>query len=371
MPRGARRPLRLLLVAGARPNFMKVAPLLRALRRRPDLFDARLVHTGQHYDEAMSDVFFDELEIPPPDVHLGVGSGTHAAQTARIMETFEPVLARERPDWIVVVGDVNSTAACSLVASKMVPPVKVGHVEAGLRSGDRAMPEEINRIVTDALSDLLFTTSADADRNLRAEGVKPSRIRRVGNVMIDTLLRFVRRSDASDVASRLGLKSPYALMTLHRPSNVDDAATFRRILSGLERLSERVPILFPAHPRAVKMMQTFGLRATSSNGLRVVEPLGDLDFLHLQKRAALVLTDSGGIQEETTILGVPCLTLRENTERPVTVRLGTNRLVGSDPEAIVRFGTRALTQRRRRCRVPLWDGRAADRIATVFARLAR
>jgi UDP-N-acetylglucosamine 2-epimerase (non-hydrolysing) len=367
MPRrNSRRPLRLLLIAGARPNFMKVAPLLRAFRARPDRFDARLVHTGQHYDEAMSDVFFQELEIPKPDIHLGVGSGSHAVQTARIMEAFEPVVQRERPDWVVVVGDVNSTVGCSLVAAKMSPPVNVAHVEAGLRSRDRGMPEEINRIVTDQLSDLLFTTSPDADRNLLAEGVPRHRIHRVGNVMIDTLKRFVRRSDGSDVLRRLGLSPPFALLTLHRPSNVDDEATFRRILEGLKIVGREVPILFPAHPRAVKMMQAFGLDAIDA--VRVVEPLGYLDFLHLQKRASLVLTDSGGIQEETSILGVPCLTLRENTERPVTVTHGTNRLVGSDTASIVREAGRALRARRPRHRsIPLWDGRAAARIARILA----
>jgi len=366
------RPLRLLLVAGARPNFMKVAPLLREFRRRPVRFSARLLHTGQHYDEAMSDVFFEELGIGRPEIHLGVGSGSHAVQTARIMERFEQVLGQERPDWVVVVGDVNSTAACALVAAKMTPPVKVAHVEAGLRSRDRRMPEEINRIVTDALSDLLFTTSADADRNLAAEGVDRRRVHRVGNVMIDTLKRFVGRSNGSDVVRRLGIAPPFALLTLHRPSNVDDRATLKRILEGLGRIGQEVPILFPAHPRTIKMMREFGARAEEVPGLRIVAPLGYLDFLHLQKRAALVLTDSGGIQEEASILGVPCLTLRENTERPVTVRHGTNRLVGSDTRAIAREGLRALRMgRTRRRRIPLWDGRAAVRIADVFAALHR
>ena len=376
--RGARgrRPIRLLLVAGARPNFMKIAPLLREFRSRPDLFDARLVHTGQHYDGLMSDVFFDELEIPKPDIHLGVGSGSHAAQTARIMEAFEAVLLGHRPDWVVVVGDVNSTLACSVVAAKMSPPIPVAHVEAGLRSRDRTMPEEINRIVTDAVSDLLFTTSADADRNLRAEGADPRRIHRTGNVMIDTLQRFVKRSDASDVLLRLRVEQPYALLTLHRPGNVDDERALRRIVAALETLAREIAILFPAHPRTVKMMETFGLRPAGrregAGGVRVVPPLGYLDFLHLQKRASLILTDSGGIQEEASILGVPCLTLRENTERPVTVTHGTNALVGSDPARIVAAARRMLRSRpKRRARIPLWDGRAAARVAAVFARLAR
>ncbi len=369
-----RAPLRLLLVAGARPNFMKVAPLLREFRARPGLFEARLVHTGQHYDEAMSDVFFEELEIPKPDIHLGVGSGSHAVQTARIMEAFEKVLVADRPDWVVVVGDVNSTLACSVVAAKMSPPVRVAHVEAGLRSRDRSMPEEVNRIVTDALSDLLFTTSADADVNLRHEGIERRRIHRVGNVMIDTLRRFLARADSSDVMRRLGIAAPFALLTLHRPSNVDDEAALRRIFTALETVAQEIPIVFPVHPRTVKMMRELGVGADGggSAGLRLIEPLGYLDFLHLQKRARLVLTDSGGIQEEASILGVPCLTLRENTERPITTTRGTNVLVGSDTRAIVTAARRILRARARRPRpIPLWDGRAAGRIGAVFARIAR
>jgi UDP-N-acetylglucosamine 2-epimerase (non-hydrolysing) len=403
------RPLRLMLVAGARPNFMKIAPLLRAFRARPDRFVPVLVHTGQHYDELMSDVFFQELEIPRPDVHLGVGSGTHAVQTARIMEAFEKVLAADRPDWVIVVGDVNSTLACSVVAAKMSPPVPVAHVEAGLRSRDLSMPEEINRIVTDALSDLLFTTSPDAGRNLRAEGVDPRRIHHVGNVMIDTLRRFAGRADASDVMRRLGLRPPFALLTLHRPSNVDNEASLRRIFAALGELARDLPIVFPVHPRTVSGLSSLGIRLETmgagsvpgagrasgpAGGLRPIEPLGYLDFLHLQKRAALVLTDSGGVQEETSILGVPCLTLRENTERPITLSRGTNRLVGSDPRRILAEARRILKPvaaaarrgsgprppgprppgpRRRdapRAVSRLWDGRAAERIAAVFARFA-
>ncbi len=386
-PSIGRRPLRLLLVAGARPNFMKIAPLLREFRARPDLFEARLVHTGQHYDELMSDVFFEDLEIPKPDIHLEVGSGSHAEQTGRIMEAFEKVLRLDRPDWVVVVGDVNSTLACSVVAAKMSPPVKVAHVEAGLRSRDRSMPEEINRIVTDALSDLLFTTSPDADRNLVGEGIERRRIRRVGNVMIDTLRRFLARADASDVMRRLAIAQPFALLTLHRPSNVDDEAALRRIFAALEIVARDVPIIFPVHPRTVRMMQELGVRVgggvgggtpvrsapvqSASSGLHPIEPLGYLDFLHLQKRARLVLTDSGGIQEEASILGVPCLTLRDNTERPITLARGTNVLVGSDTKRIVAAARRILRAPAPRPRpIPLWDGRAAERIAAVFARLA-
>ncbi|HYV20119.1 MAG TPA: UDP-N-acetylglucosamine 2-epimerase (non-hydrolyzing) [Verrucomicrobiae bacterium] len=366
-----RRRQRLLLVAGARPNFMKVAPLLRALRRRPERFEPLLVHTGQHYDEAMSDVFFDELGIPPPDRHLGIGSGSHAVQTARIMEAFEPVILETKPDRVVVVGDVNSTAGCALVASKLSPPIPVAHVEAGLRSFDREMPEEVNRLVTDALSDLLFTTSPDADANLRREGVPRRRIHRVGNLMIDTLKAFAARADASSVLERLRLQPPYALLTLHRPSNVDDEPTLRRILTALRRIGQRLPVLFPAHPRTAERLRRLAPAEGGSgdSGLRIVEPLGYLDFLHLQKHAALVLTDSGGIQEETTILGVPCLTLRENTERPITLTRGTNRLVGTDTGRIVREASKALGARRRKPpAIPLWDGRAADRIAAVLAR---
>ena len=369
--RSKHRALRLLLVAGARPNFMKVAPILRELRARPDLFDARLVHTGQHYDELMSDVFFQELEIPKPDIHLGVGSGSHAAQTARIMEAFEKVLEADHPDWVVVVGDVNSTMACSMVAAKMSPPIRVAHVEAGLRSRDRSMPEEVNRIVTDALSDLLFTTGPDADRNLVSEGVDRRKIHRVGNVMIDTLRHFVARADSSDVTRRLGIAPPFALLTLHRPSNVDDPAALRRIFRALEVLARDLPIVFPAHPRTVKMMQDLGAQGPAT-GLLLIEPLGYLDFLHLQRRARLVLTDSGGIQEESSILGVPCLTLRENTERPITLSRGTNVLVGSDEKKIVGAARRILRRPAPRSRpIPLWDGKAAGRIAAVFARSGR
>ncbi|HEV8700763.1 MAG TPA: UDP-N-acetylglucosamine 2-epimerase (non-hydrolyzing) [Candidatus Polarisedimenticolia bacterium] len=358
-----------MLVAGARPNFMKVAPLLRAFRARPDRFDPRLVHTGQHYDEQMSDVFFEDLEIPPPDIHLGVRSGTHAAQTARIMEAFEKVIEEERPDWVVVVGDVNSTLACSVVAAKVTPPIRVAHVEAGLRSGDRTMPEEVNRIVTDALSDLLFTTSPDADRNLAAEGVPKRKIHRVGNVMIDTLRRFLARADSSDVMARLGIAPPFALLTLHRPSNVDDSQALQRIVAALDTIALEIPILFPVHPRTLKMIAAHG-GEVGGGGLRLVEPLGYLDFLHLQKRARMILTDSGGIQEEASILGVPCLTLRENTERPITLSRGTNRLVGSDTARIVAAARQILRAPPPRPRsIPMWDGKAAARIVAVFARL--
>jgi len=358
--------LKVINVVGARPNFMKVAPVVEAMRGRPAEFSPTVVHTGQHYDERMSDAFFRDLGLPTPDVHLGVGSGSHAQQTAAVMQRFEPVVLEHRPDWVLVVGDVNSTLACALVCSKL--GVRVAHVEAGLRSRDRAMPEEINRILTDQLSDLLLTPSQDADRNLLAEGIPAGRIRFVGNVMIDSLFKQLERAETSRVREELGVAGgDYAVVTLHRPSNVDEPETLRGILSALTLISERLPVIFPIHPRTRKNLEEFGLLGASEGRgrLRLVEPLGYLDFLRLYSGARLVLTDSGGIQEETTALGVPCLTLRENTERPVTVELGTNRVVGTDPERIDR-GAEAVLARGKGSeppRVPpLWDGKTADRI---------
>ncbi|HEX5707380.1 MAG TPA: UDP-N-acetylglucosamine 2-epimerase (non-hydrolyzing) [Pyrinomonadaceae bacterium] len=359
--------LKVINVVGARPNFMKVAPVVEAMRRRAREFAPLVVHTGQHYDARMSDAFFEDLALPRPDVYLGVGSGSHAAQTARVMELFEPVVLKERPDWVVVVGDVNSTLACALVCAKLLVPV--AHVEAGLRSRDRTMPEEVNRLLTDQIADLLLTPSEDADRNLLAEGVPAERIRFVGNVMIDSLLKHLERASASSVREELGVADkPYGVVTLHRPSNVDDRAAFTRILSALESISERLTVVFPVHPRTRRQVEEFGLasRVAAAPNLRLVEPLGYLDFLRLYSGAALVLTDSGGIQEETTALGIPCLTLRENTERPVTIELGTNRLVGTDTERIVGAAFAALEERRDETRAPrippLWDGRTAERI---------
>jgi UDP-N-acetylglucosamine 2-epimerase (non-hydrolysing) len=360
--------IRVINVVGARPNFMKVAPLVEAMERRGREFAPLVVHTGQHYDALMSDAFFRDLGLPRPDVHLGVGSGSHAQQTAAVMQQFEPVLLREQPDWVVVVGDVNSTLACALVCAKL--RVRVAHVEAGLRSRDRTMPEEINRLLTDQLSDLLLTPSEDADRNLLAEGIPRERIRLVGNVMIDSLFKQLERAGSSNVREDLGVADErYAVVTLHRPSNVDDPVVLGRILSALERIAERVPVIFPAHPRTLKNLSEFGLseRLSRAGRVRLVEPLGYLDFLRLYSGAALVLTDSGGIQEETTALGIPCLTLRENTERPVTVELGTNQLVGTDAFRIIEAATHALDAPRRTGveppRVPpLWDGHTADRI---------
>jgi UDP-N-acetylglucosamine 2-epimerase (non-hydrolysing) len=356
--------LKVINVVGARPNFMKVAPIVGAMRRRASEFAPTVLHTGQHYDERMSDAFFRDLGLPTPDVHLGVGSGSHAQQTAAVMQKFEPVVLGHRPDWVLVVGDVNSTLACALVCSKL--GVRVAHVEAGLRSRDRAMPEEINRLVTDQLSDLLLTPSEDADRNLRAEGIPAERIRFVGNVMIDSLFEQLGRAESSRVREELEVAgADYAVVTLHRPSNVDEPGVLGGILSALDRISERLPVIFPIHPRTRKNLEEFGLLGGFGPRVRLTEPLGYLDFLRLYSGARLVLTDSGGIQEETTALGIPCLTLRENTERPVTVELGTNRVVGTDPGRIVAEAERALARDGQKGppRVPpLWDGHAAERI---------
>jgi UDP-N-acetylglucosamine 2-epimerase (non-hydrolysing) len=360
--------LKVINVVGARPNFMKVAPLVEAMRRREPEFAPLILHTGQHYDSQMSDAFFDDLELPQPDIHLGVGSASHAQQTAAIMERFEPVVLREKPDWVLVVGDVNSTLACALVCSKL--GVKVGHVEAGLRSRDRTMPEEINRILTDQIADLLFTPSHDADENLRAEGIPAARIRLVGNIMIDSLLKYLPRVEKSEIKKTLGIENtPYAVTTLHRPTNVDDPTVLSRILKVLIEISERMPVVFPVHPRTQKMIPDLGTIDTGGR-LIMTRPLGYLDFLNLYSGASLVLTDSGGIQEETTVLGIPCLTLRENTERPVTVELGTNHVVGSDPIKIKAAVANVLDNSSKSAlRVPpLWDGKTAERILDELTR---
>jgi UDP-N-acetylglucosamine 2-epimerase (non-hydrolysing) len=356
--------LKVINVVGARPNFMKVAPIVEAMKRREREFTPLVVHTGQHYDAAMSEAFFSDLELPEPDVYLGVGSASHAAQTAAVMERFEPVILKEKPDWVLVVGDVNSTLACALVCVKL--GVKVAHVEAGLRSGDRTMPEEINRLLTDQIADLLFTPSADANDNLLAEGIPSERIRLVGNVMIDSLYKHLERSRQSRIKDALDLNDEaYAVLTLHRPSNVDDAVTFGKILQALQAISEQLPIIFPVHPRTRKRIAElgFGERMESISGLRLVDPLGYLDFLNLYSNARLVLTDSGGIQEETSALGVPCVTLRENTERPITVTLGTNTVAGTNTDKIVTAAFAALKRTAKpTVSIPLWDGHAAGRI---------
>jgi len=357
------RRIEVMAVAGARPNFMKIAPLLRELAAR-DAFTVFLVHTGQHYDAAMSDHFFRDLGIPAPDAHLEVGSGPHGEMTAEVLRKTERLLLERRPDVVLVVGDVNSTLAASLAAVKLGVPV--AHVEAGLRSFDRAMPEEINRLLTDAISRWLFVTEPAGEENLRREGVPPERIHRVGNVMIDTLLEHRERARGRDTLERLGLsEGGYALLTLHRPSNVDDPAQLGRLFDVLEEIHREIPVVFPVHPRTTAAIEKrLGGRHPE---LRTTEPLGYLDFLRLMLGARMVLTDSGGIQEETTVLGVPCLTLRENTERPVTVTQGTNRVVGTDPGTIRSEARKILDGDGKAGRVPdLWDGLAARRIVDVL-----
>lgn len=358
---------RILNICGARPNFMKIAPLMRAYRKH-ECIQPLLVHTGQHYDEKMSDLFFRQLQIPEPDINLEVGSGTHASQTAEIMKRFEPVMLEHKPDWVVVVGDVNSTIACALVAVKL--GARVAHVEAGLRSFDRTMPEEINRLLTDAISDLLLVSEPSGVENLRAEGVAADKVAFVGNVMIDTLLASRARAEQSGVLAELGIaRGQYNVLTLHRPSNVDDAAVFGRLLDALEPIQRDLPIIFPVHPRTVANLDKLGLMPrVQAMGMRLVEPLGYLDFLKLTANARVVLTDSGGIQEETTILGVWCLTLRENTERPITLTQGTNTLCGTDPTKIVEAYRRCRAATVAGGRVPeKWDGKAAERIAELLA----
>ena len=353
-------------VVGARPNFPKVAPLVTALARCG--VAQRIVHTGQHFDDRMSGIFFEELGLPRPDVWLGAGSGSHAEQTARVMVRLERALAatRPRPDLVVVPGDVNSTAAAALVAAKAAIPV--AHLEAGLRCFDRSMPEEVNRVVTDHLSDLLLTPSADADENLRREGIDGERVACVGNLMIDTLRAHLPRARALRVAEAMGLaRTRYAVATLHRPANVDDPIALGRILSALARLAREVPVVFPVHPRTrARLAHPDAARAASA--LRAVEPLGYLELLSLTSAAGVVLTDSGGLQEEATALGVPCLTLRDRTERPITVSEGTNEVVGTDPDRIVAAALRALADPRPARCPALWDGHAAERAADAVVR---
>lgn len=350
--------MHVLHVVGARPNFMKAAPVLRALGGRHGVRQS-LVHTGQHYDSNMSDVFFTQLSIPAPDVNLEVGSGSHARQTAEIMSRIEPVLVARKPDVVLVYGDVNSTVAAALVCSKLL--IRVAHVEAGLRSFDRSMPEEVNRIVTDRLADLLFTPSEDGDRNLKSEGVEAEKIHLVGNVMIDSLVRLLPAAIAAPIGN---LPDRYALVTLHRPSNVDDNATLKSLMEVLLKVSTELDVVFPVHPRTRQRLATLD---ASSSRLHLLEPLPYIEFLALQRRATVVITDSGGIQEETTYLGVPCLTLRTNTERPVTVDLGTNVLVGQNSEELLCEVDKVLKGKAKSGTIPpLWDGHAGGRIADVL-----
>lgn len=358
--------MKTLLVAGARPNFMKIAPIYREARRRAGV-DCRIVHTGQHYDYRMSQAFFDDLELPAPDFYLDAGSGSHAVQTGRIMVAFEKVCLREKPDWVVVVGDVNSTLACSIVAKKFM--IEVAHVEAGLRSFDLSMPEEINRMVTDSISDCFFVTEESGVRNLIREGKPAERIHLVGNVMIDNLfhqLETLKKGGAKlfPTYRMKAEKKPYLFLTLHRPSNVDDRETFREIASALNEIAAERAILFPVHPRTQKMMETFGINL--SDNVVQLPPLGFRESLFLWKDAEAVLTDSGGLQEETTALGVPCITIRDNTERPVTVTMGTNILAGTRKESILGAWCFSPEKMRKSALPPQWDGQAARRIWDIL-----
>lgn len=365
--------MKIIFIVGARPNFVKIAPLIEQANLTEQI-EPILLHTGQHYDDDLSKIFFDELELPKPHIYLGVGSASHAVQTATIMTEFEKVCLQENPDLVVVVGDVNSTLACSLVAAKMNIPL--AHVEAGLRSWDRAMPEEKNRIVTDALSDFLFVTSPDAIENLRNEGVASEKIHFVGNVMIDTLLKFQQKAKEK---SKININNAeYAFLTLHRPSNVDDQTTFQTVLNGLKKVSEKIPIIFAAHPRTQNQIKQFGFEQhfqyselddlqKLTKAIHITKPLPYLECLNLMANAKLVLTDSGGIQEETTILGVPCLTIRDNTERPITITQGTNKLVKRDPELMIKHATDVLENRWNKGAQPeLWDGKTAQRIIKIL-----
>jgi len=367
--------LKLIIVVGARPNFMKVAPLIKAIDlhnksadRTEVHMDYLLVHTGQHYDIQMSEVFFKELDLPRPDVNLEVGSGSHAVQTANIMIRFEEVCLREEPDWVIVVGDVNSTMACAIVAAKL--GIKIGHVEAGLRSFDRTMPEEVNRIVTDSLADLLFTPSRDADENLLREGVPTEKIKFVGNIMIDSLTDQLEKARLRKANEKFGLQAKdYALVTLHRPSNIDNHESLPRIMEALNSISRRVSVIFPVHPRTRKHFSMLGFEEQTAKGgnVKLVEPLGYHDFVSIMEKARLVLTDSGGVQEETTFLRIPCLTLRPNTERPITITQGTNKLtsLGNIEEDVLGI----LADKHDILTVPeLWDGMTGKRIIDIISR---
>ena len=367
---------KVVLVCGTRPNVMKIFPLWKEMSNFPDNFQSMIIHTGQHYDDNMFQIFFDNFGLPSPDVRLGVGSGTHAEQTGRIMMKFEKVLLKEKPNLVLVAGDVNSTLACSIAAAKLCIPL--AHVEAGLRSFVRTMPEEINRVITDSISDFLFTTCEDANENLKQEGIGKEKIYFVGNTMADTLLEF--RTKAKVKAKIKIDKNDYALLTLHRPSNVENGNVFGNILKALQEVSKKIPIVFPAHPRTQKQIEFFGykkyfsfINLNSSNSLNLrnsmnlLNPLSYLEFLNLMSNAKFVLTDSGGVQEETTILGIPCLTLRENTERPVTVREGTNIVVGIDKGKIISESLKILNDEYKTGTIPkLWDGKAAHRIINIL-----
>lgn len=357
---------KVILVCGARPNFIKIAPIWEEMKIDPGVFQPFILHTGQHYDQNMSDLFFKDLGLPRPDKYLGVGSASHAVQTAKIMVGFEKILKEIKPDLIIVVGDVNSTLACSIVASKLLIPI--AHVESGLRSFDRTMPEEVNRIVTDSIADFLFTTCEDANENLRKEGVSDDKIFFVGNVMIDTLVKLKVKSKKSEILDKFGLTDHnYAILTLHRPGNVDDVNTLKGIFEALMEVCKNIQIIFPVHPRTEKQLKKIGIQENDKN-IKMIEPLGYLEFLKLLMCARFVMTDSGGIQEETTYLGIPCLTLRENTERPVTLNEGTNTLVGTDKDKIVSACNSILNNKNIKYKIPeLWDGFAAKRIVKILS----
>jgi len=358
---------KIVLVVGARPNFMKAAPLLKCFRENEPEFESVLIHTGQHYDRQLSELFFEQLGLPEPDVFLGVGSATHAQQTAKIMIELEQAFQRLRPDLLVVFGDVNSTMAAAIVAAKL--RIKIAHVEAGLRSFDNSMPEEINRIVTDRLSDYLFVTEVSGIRNLKNEGVTAGKIFFTGNIMIDSLVRNLEKANSSNILNELSLEpKTYATFTLHRPANVDDSKILSGMLRVIAAVGEQMPVVFPCHPRTKKRIEEFGLRHEVPNGnVRVIEPLGYLDFLKLQADSRIVLTDSGGVQEETTFLRVPCVTLRENTERPVTVDIGSNVLCGSDPGRIIETTWTILNGPEKKSAIPkYWDGQTSNRIVKIL-----
>jgi len=361
-------PKRLDLVVGARPNFMKAAPLMAELNKYPDKFSPRLIHSGQHYDQKLSQLFFEELKMPQPDVYLGVGSATHAVQTSRIMVELEESWMKQRPDMVIVFGDVNSTMAAAIVAAKLC--IKIAHVEAGLRSFDNTMPEEINRIVTDRLSDILFISEPSGTENLKAEGVPVEKLVFVGNIMIDSLITHLEAARKSDILKSLGVDSgKYIAMTMHRPANVDNQEILSSLLEVFNRIGRTCPIIFPCHPRTRKNLEAFGLMdKIDSSALRLIEPLGYLEFLRLQSEARLVLTDSGGIQEETTYLNIPCITMRENTERPVTVDEGSNIITGVNPIKILESAEKSLSGKIKSGKVPeKWDGRTAHRIVDYLA----
>lgn len=359
--------MKIALVVGARPNFMKVGPVYFELKKHAR-YTPLLIHTGQHYDKNLSEIFFEQLGFPKPDVYLGVGSGTHGVQTAKIMIAFEQFLLQEKPDLVLVAGDVNSTVACAIDAVKLHIPV--AHLEAGLRSYDRRMPEEINRIETDCISNMLLTPSKDADENLIREGISKNKIFLVGNAMIDSLVKYEKQAEHSKTMVELGLKKhSYALITLHRPSNVDDRDNLEIILNAFAEISEKIPLVFPMHPRTRKQLSVFGLeeKVDAITNLKLIDPIGYLDFLKLEKYAKFVLTDSGGIQEETTVFGVPCLTLRENTERPITIELGTNQLVELNKDVIVQKVSEILNEKYKKGSIPpLWDGHTAERVVQIM-----